>query len=77
MRITSIHQAELLPTSMSLKAKKMRISTPKMMAALRNCLQPLLKWPKVSMVTVPAARYITNSSIPLPQKMSSGSRVTM
>ena len=41
---------------------------------MRNCSQPLLKNWKVRTVTIPAVRYITNSSMPLPSKMSSGSR---
>ena len=52
-------------------------STPKMMAAFTNCFQPWVRWPKVSSVTAPAARYITKSSMPLAQNTSSGSSETI
>ena len=73
---TFIQTMEAMPASMSRKPRNTASSTPKMMEAFRNCFQPLLMEPKVSRVTAPAARNITKSSIPPPQKISRGSSET-
>ena len=73
----TLSQTMLRPASIRRKPANTISSTPKMISAFRNCFHPLLNCLKVFMATMPAHRNMKNSSTPLPEKISSGSRETM